>query len=57
MPPPLPAGHDSNVQVTVTWNDLTIIWVRGSVMFGGTGRGVIYYNKDGKWKYMSIRQL
>lgn len=49
MPPPLPAGHDSNVQVTVTWNNLTIIWIRGSVLFGGTGRGVLYYNKDGKW--------
>lgn len=49
MPPPLPAGHDNNVQVVVTWKDLTIIWIRGSVLFGGKKQGVLYCHKDGKW--------
>ena len=31
MPPPLPIGHDSNFQVAVTWNDLTIIWIRFAI--------------------------
>ena len=45
MPPPLPIGHDSNFQVAVTWRDLTIIWIRGSVYFGGTGYGALYCHK------------
>ena len=49
MPPPLPSGHDNNVQVVVTWKNLTIIWIRGSVSFGGKKQGVLYCHKDGKW--------
>ena len=49
MPPPLPAGHDHIVQIAVTWNDLTIIWIRGSVLFGGKDQGVLYCHMDGKW--------
>ena len=45
MPPPLPIGHDSNFQVAVTWKELTIIWIRGSVYFGGTGHGALYCHK------------
>ena len=49
MPPPLPAGHDNNVQVVVTWKNLTIIWIRGSVLFGGKKQGVLYCHMNGKW--------